>query len=331
MSIILAETFGTYTAGYSFPTSASAPAWVTSVGVEQSEVVVFNTMTGSTPAPDFYERSGQGYQIGGGDIEYFTGLGGTAKACTVMWAEWNNASYPILTVGYGTNSSIFELAKVLVEPDASVSIYINGTYGQAFAGDFRVANSGVESRHLYAWEELQFNCVFGTFTPGGTDTNTYVQLSTGEVWCNGQLICQCINQTMRTAIPGDGTSAPQPFATGWIWGQSAFLGVATYIGEVFISNGIYRGWGTNTAVSTGPYFPYAAYNGSGVGTMSAFVTQGVAEIPWLPSSAVRAARMTQGVAEIPWIPSTSTRNARFTQGVVEIIKRSGGGWVIYEA
>lgn len=322
MSTIFDDNFSSYSPGFDPPTG-----WLENAALH-GFVVDFGTMTGSSSATGFYERSGKGYQMGvSGNIVYLTTASPFAST-TIVWASFGNPGQngmPIMTVSNlpsGTNlNNIQDIAWLQTEGDGSVSIRAASTNGSAPAsGGFVCANSPTQYTWVDTWHYLQLNLSLTALAVG--TTGTFVTLD-GTAFVDGTNVATV--GAFVTNINVAGLAGPP-------YGNVIELSGNGWVGDIFASNGIYNGYGTNTTGTQSNYWPHPDYGSGSTGLMNAQVTQGVVEVGRFHTGADLAARMTQAVVEVPWTPGTSSRAVRMTQGVVEIILRSGGqGWVVYEA
>jgi hypothetical protein len=273
-------------------------------------VVDFGTMTGSSPAPGFYERLGQGYGLNGSPMVHQET---TAVSDTqIVWASFpplNNALLGFancsiavdnadLAAGTGAGWSFTNLASVQFNSDYTISLVVAGT-----AGVLPFATTTQQACYLNVWQYYQVDFNFSQITVG---TNLVLQVI-GTLAVNGTLMCSGtgISNVLISSLP-TGT----PVTNQWRWTSGGILADITgYVGVPL------------PAIGT---FPHPA------ATIDALYTQGVVELARVPS--VRHGRVTQGSVELLREPSSSVRHARMTQGVVELMRRPvRGTWYIYEA
>jgi hypothetical protein len=284
-------------------------------GFFKGEVVAFSTMTGSSPAPGFYEQTGQGYLVNFGGVLSHEET--TAQASTqIVWAGFSNSTPVIalnnanLSTGTGSlvNGSI-PVCGMVVNSDFTISLTIASTNGaNPYAGGVIIATTEEQAAFFQVWQYYQLNFAFSAVPIG---TLSYLVV-TGTLAIDG--IQRCV---------GTGTTNIQP--------SSLYTGQANINQWQFVSQG--GGWITNITGIVGSPLPAFSVWPHPVTPLEALYTQSVAEPVKKQSSLTRPGRVTQGVVEPVKRPAPLTRQARVTQGVVEVILRRlpGGGWYIYEA
>lgn len=302
---LFGDTFSSYSPGYDGPFNGGV---FDAGGV--GDVVNFGTMTGSSSATGFYERLGKGYAYNGagGPLVYQSTSGLTGfDVIYACFPGSNNAGVGVscfcdnanLSSGTGTLPEAYTpLAGMIINEDYTVSFYASSQYGVGNIGT-SIANSIHQVIFPQVWQIVQNNYTF--FPVAVNSTDTYIGV-TGTFAVDGTI---CVTGTCTTNTLVSQTWLDEPVAN-----QFRITGPG-YIGEMF-------GYAGSQTI---PYFPESALPNVNIRYTQGVVEYAARQIPNL--------RMTQGVAEVMKYPS---RNLRMTQGVVEIIlRRTAGGWVLYEA
>lgn len=287
-------------------------------GIPQNPTIVnFGTMTGSSSATGFFERSGQGASCNGNVVFQDINNQNDVTATLVTWAGFSNfTNIPVLFIdnvnlATGTSSNppqFFNLAGLTVNSDYTMSFILPSTNtGGLFSGAAYIETTEQQVVFPYTWQYFQVLFGISSITLSGT---IFVKVS-----CNlGVSGTSVLNGTGVTALPVTNLwTSPAPVVNQWRFAGGGYLGDITS----YVANG------TSTLPPFGTW-PHPAT------PLQANYTQGVVELGKV--STINTSRMTQGVVEIPSIPSL--RYARMTQGVVEIVgilNRPPGGWWVYEA
>jgi hypothetical protein len=309
-TVIFDDDFSSYTPG-----TYSINNFYSSKGAATGEIVSFNTMTGSTPAPGFYERLGQGYVL---SAQLRHEEASPSSDTQIVWAGWNS-SIPLIqlnnaNISAGTGSAVIgatPICSLAVNPDYTMSITIPSTNGQSlYAGGVIIATTDEQAVFDGVWQYYQVN--FSIF-PVILGSLTYIGVS-GTLAING--IQRCV-----------GTGTTNGLVT------SVYTGAANVNQWVFyFSQGQGAGFLADITGYVGAPLPaFSSWPHQGT-KIDALYTQSLVETAKLPDPSVRHGRVTQGVAELVKAPPTTVRHSRVTQGVVEVIlRRTGGGWYVYEA
>jgi hypothetical protein len=317
MSTLFSDNFSSYTPG-----STNITNFVWENG--GSPVVAFGTMTGSSSATGFYERSGQGLQIIGGVINENIAVNSHSQVNIMHWGEdgantfnglqvctFDNAN---LSTGIQDNPSYISLVGFNINQDYTISfvalstitgppVYSNGVY---------VVTSTEQAFFPNTWQYYQmttlFNAVVIASSSSGPAAGTYIG-------CSGTLAVDGTVVLVGTVTTSELISALYP-AGGLNVNQWRFPGRFGYL----------RFLGDMSGYTDADILPTGSYT-FGTSPIHTRLTQSVVEVSRQPAE--RNARWTQGVVEIPRKPAQ--RNVRWTQGVVEIIRRgTPGGWTVYE-
>lgn len=292
-------------------------------GFFKGEVVAFSTMTGSSQAPGFYERLGQGYAMSGaGGILSHEEIGGGAASTQIVWAAFGQIGVfgdraPLAIVNNadlssGTGSSVgpsTPLAGVLINPDLTMSLYISSTLGGSLFGGVGILDTTEQQVYSpFIWQYYQVNYTFFSVIVG--TLGTFVAI-TGTLGVNGT----------QVAV-GTGTTTLHP--------SSLYTGASTCNQWQFFSAG--GGIMADITGITGAPLPGFGVFPHPVTPRHSLYTQSTVELIKYPTPNVRHGRVTQGSVELVKLPPSTARHAHITQGVVEIIlRRSPGGWICYEA
>lgn len=298
MSVLINDNFSGYTPGPSqFPTGF------------QGSGIVFNTsivVPGSpTPAPGFYEKTGNLYILFG-EIVYPTtaNLASTVGTQTTAW--WTTLTPNATNCSGGTLSVAItdpiaphnrtNLINVVCQVDGSVSLVIPGVS--------TILNTLTQVIFPYTFQIFQLDVLVGTAIIGGT---TYITVTPGLA-VNGIVYFSGIPYTTNIISSASPIGAD---LNSWYFNGPA--------------NGVY--WSEIVILDTLASLP--SYQNP-VTPLHAFESQIILETMELPNN--QNARLTQSIVEVAKLPNNS--NARLTQAVIEIIKKYIPGlneWQIYEA
>lgn len=202
----------------------------------------------------------------------------------------NGESIPMFKFTNGPNGfgSFFDLMTVQMENDTTISCYHNLDL---------IGNSIDAQAHLRTWNFIQINL---TVSDTVVSSSTQVHIVT-EIGLNGTSI---LSKSFDT---GQAVSS--------LLGTTAQFNIFNLTSTLLQYDNVT--FDTLQAIMAHPH----------PGTPHARASQGVAELPILPSSALVDAF--QGVAELPLLPSTAKVNAY--QGVIELILSNLVRWRVYEA
>ena len=278
-------------------------------------VVDFGTMTGSSSATGFYERSGKGLVCEGNPTMFHQELQ-EVPATEIVWAGWSgNGHVPVISVdnvnlSSGTTSNPsqqFSLGQLTVNTDLTMSFLLSG--GGIYSGLQYVQTTVNQVVYPYTWQYFQ---AYFAFSP-------QIVISVGTV-----VVTTCVLAVDGTIVI-DATGTSNILVSG-LWTKDADCNQWRFLTE--FGNGYLGDITGITATGTSTLPPISQWPHPG-SPLQANYTQGVVELAAIPT--LNSGRITQGVVEIPAIPTS--RAARITQGVVEIIFRPSptGGWLVYEA
>lgn len=306
------DNFSSYPLGPGHPTGWFDPGGDT-------QFVDFGTMTGHSQAPGFFEQTGHGLVMAGDTIWYID-PSSSEQDIQVTWQSFNNVyDVGIYNVNLATYTGAFPgqgqlLCGVLLNPDYTMTIYVQGTAGSPIVGAYQFACTAQQVYYPNTWQAWQLNVGLGSIVSSGT---AYVVVL-ATLGLEGDVVCSGL---VTSNVPVGGLYTGQP-----VFNEIGFGGAPGASG--YLSN--------FTGIVGSPLPGIGTWPNPGTGTAApeAYYTQSVAEVIKAPSSLVRQARLTQGVNELIKLPSSSSRPARMTQGVVEIIRRippSLAYWSVYEA
>lgn len=291
-------------------------------------VVDFGTMTGSSSAPGFFERTGHGLTIPGTpaikhqDINPVTNF-------EFIWSGFptgNSYINPQVTIananlsgGTSSSASAVKLCGISFNTDFTASFVCASTEsGGLYSGSAYIATTEQQVIYPYTWQYYQAQFALSAQLVLGLGT---VIVATCAFGVNGTLVLTGIGTT-GILLSDLWTDSAQ--MNEWQFGGGGWLGDmygVTVTGTDTLPTIGYRS-GTSTVTSQWPH------PGS---PLDALYTQSTVETIKLPS--FPHSRVTQGIVEIPRRPSQ--RYARVTQGVIEVIRPYTPSppyyWTVWEA
>ena len=301
-TFVFNDDFSSYPLGPGFPSG-----WANN-GSASGE---FDQPASPTPAPGYYEKSGNIFKLTG-QMEFppSSSLGGVSNETTVWWTTIGIPDVATAAFSVGqlelcstnpTTQAQAGLVSVILEADYTISVAVNGA---------AKVNTEQQVIFPFTWQQIQFNAIFGSQIVGGINlvTVAFSLAVNGAIWIN-RLGSPVISGTQVANLWNAASSFNQ-----WLLTGANQLGANTYFSEIAATT-------TNESV---PSYPNPAL------TVNSLVSQLAIDVIKVPPFV--DGRVTQVIVETAKIPTT--RFARMTQIIVEIIKQksiTAGGWNVYEA
>lgn len=288
MATFWSDNFSTYTAGPLPGPSFTITGW-NNAGLFQSDIEA----SGGIQGGQYYQMFGEinRVDIPTGAVTIWFGLLPRVDG-------FIGASLLSLSNGTVTNSAV-SVTNLRVEPDQTISIYCNGTFG-GNTGTAVLDNANGFALHLGDWHFCQLNAAYTAHAGTGTDTNTYLKVD-AELAINGTSMVQA---NVVTGIIVGNLPTANPDIAIYDWAGS--FGLDNILAESIVPIN---------------QFPNP-------GTPNIRISQGVVEVAHNIDDP--AGRVSQGVIEVT--EQINTVAARISQGVIELlIIEQGGSWYMYEA